>query len=350
MPCAPKLVRPPRVYFGDMRLFAIALVGCAASEPTPSPPVPPPAVTTIAADAAVEPGGLPRMQVKQSGTANDDFPHRERDMRAKLADAQTCIPAATPLDLENSPDDRITLSIDALGHDLVICAQAITRRDVSVYADYVSYACWNIDPTTGWLTRRRDLGRSYYRCQDGSCTPGATSEISFDGKSRIEASETKLAIVDRDSGAVRSTITPELDIAHQAWVRGDLTYVGTTLFAHIDETIVVYDDHGRRLATLDGRTTHVVSDHLVMVVAEDLHGTIFDLASHATRQIKVPGCPSPSEDQMQKCWDSLKLTHMEDAVEFRGALYGIDNETRQLVIVDPKTYRQRSAKQLAICK
>lgn len=290
------------------------------------------------------------MQVKESGTANDDFPHRSRDMRAKLAGAQTCVPAATPLDVENSPDDRITLSIDALGHDLVVCAQAVTRRDVSVYADYVSYACWNIDPTTGWLTRRRDLGRSYYRCQDGACPAGATSEISFDGKSRVDTSETTLAIVDRDTGAVRSAITPDRDLAHQAWVRGDLTYVGTTLFAHIGDDVIVYTDHGAKLATLPGRATHVVSDHLVIVTAEDFSGTAFDLTSHATRRIKVPDCPSTIDDATTKCEDSLRLSHLEDAVEFRRALYAVDNDARKLVIVDPKTYRQRSTKQLAICK
>ena len=332
-----------------MRLVTIALVGCAASEPPPSPQAPPatPIAAAPAADAATP--DLREEHVIPSGSANDDLPHRTREMRAMLATAQTCVPAATPLDLENSPDDRITLSIDAFGPDLVICAQAVTRRDVSVYADYVSYACWNIDPRTGWLTRRRDFGRSYFRCQDGSCPAGATSEISFDGKSRIDTTDITFDIVDRDSGTVRRTIKPDLDIKHQAWVRGDLTYVGTTLFAHIDDNIVIFGDRGTKLATLPGRATHVVSEHVVMVTGDDFAGTVFDLTSHTTRRITVPSCPT-TEDQMQRCMDSLKLSHLDDAVEFRGVLYALDNDARKLVIVDPKTYRQRSTKQLAICR
>jgi hypothetical protein len=283
-----------------------------------------------------------------SGTANDDFPHRKKEMAVALAGAQTCVPKLEPPSGE-IPDHQLALVLDAIRGDLVVCAEALTRRDVSVFFDMVTYACWNLDPKTGFLTRRRDLGRSYFECRDGTCT-NDTAQISFDGKSRVEVGETTLTIVDRESGAVRLTIHPDFDVKKAAFMRGDLTYLSNMLFVHVDDHVLVYDDHGAKVATLPGGMAQVVSDHAVVSVSDDTEATAYDLKTHETRKLTVAECTPPaSEERTPRCIAAVEATYF-DAVEFRGNLYAVHASTRQLVVVDPKTHRQRSAKQLAICK
>src|SRR4051794_5890838 len=110
-----------------MKLAVVAVaafVGTATAEPRPAPP-------------------------HRPGSANDDLPHRTKEMRARLARAQTCVPRAvkaSPGDV--ALDDAISLLLDSDGAQLVVCAQAPTRRQESVFFDQVSYACWNVDPRT----------------------------------------------------------------------------------------------------------------------------------------------------------------------------------------------------------
>ncbi|HWU86482.1 MAG TPA: hypothetical protein VN253_04380, partial [Kofleriaceae bacterium] len=241
------------------------------------------------------------------------------------ASARDCVPPR---------DDTLALALDAYDGHLVLCAQASTRRDVSVFFDDVSYACWNVDPATAAVSRRADLGRAYFRCQDGACPPGPGDEaVSHDGTEQLVFSEAKreLSIFSRPAGAlVRSFASPP-DFAGQEFLRGQLTLVGHTIFAIIDHSIFVLDDRGAARGKLDGIDLHVVDEGHVLAIRDEQHATFYELASRKAAQI------------------ALTAPYLAGAIRHGGTFFAVDGDARKLVTLDPQTLQPRRALSLPIC-
>jgi len=83
----------------------------------------------------------------------------------------------------------------------------------------------------------------------------------------IEISQHQLAITTRAGATVRSFASPP-ELAGIEPLRGDLTYVGHTIFAVAEQTVLVLDDHGRLLGYAAVHDVHVM-DASHVLVAED---------------------------------------------------------------------------------
>jgi hypothetical protein len=296
-------------------------------QPPRSPPAESAPTATAEGSSSPPPAGPtarpPRVpQVPPSGSAGDDLPHRRQDL-AWLGSMRNCVPS-------QARNEEIELALDSYGGHLVLCAQALTRRDVSVYFDHVSYACWDVDPATAAVSLRPDLGRSYFQCQDGACPPGDTDEvISYDGTELLVHSEDKheLAIFTRPGRKpVRS-----FAFAEPVDPRG-LTLLGHTILVE-GHGISVLDDHGTSLAKLEGIEVHVVDEGHVLVVRDidERQGTLYDLASRKAVPIR------------------LAAPYVAGAVRHAGALFAVDSNARKLVTLGPKTFQPGRALPLPIC-
>jgi hypothetical protein len=319
----------------------VGLAGCIHDEH-------PVAAPTLAANPV--PVSPPAPQVPRSGSLRDDLPHRRAEIAPKLHD--DCLPRYE-LPPDSADDNSITIALDRLGDDLVACAQMITRRDVSVFHDYVSYACWNLDPKTGRLTRRSDLGRAYFRCQDGGCPAGdSLPAISYDGATAVTVDAKQMSITDRKTGAVKARFEIPDELVDHPFFRGDLTYLDHLLYARADDHVYVFDDSGNRIATLPGLEVQIVDDDLVLAIPDPLHATSFEPRTRAMRGISNPGCAvheqSEQTDRHADC-AGFPATHFVDAIRYHGRLYGFDQPARQLVELDPVSFRARRSQQLAIC-
>jgi hypothetical protein len=297
-------------------------------EPAVAKPPPPAAVEAaparaVAIDEMDRPGPPPTQ-------ARDDLPHRRARLDPLLAAARDCVPRA---DLLGPDEEAITLALDAFDDHLVVCAQALTRRGGSVFLDPVSYACWNVDPKTAAVTRRADLARSYVRCQAGGCAPYEDRTVtSHDGTEQLAFDDARheLAITTRAGAAVRSFPSPA-ELAGQEPLRGDLTYVGHTIFAVGELGVVVLDDHGQILGHAAGRDVHVMDAGHVLVSEDEQHATLYDLAPHKPRRLQLPA------------------PYAAQAVRFHGALYAID-DARRLAALDPDTLRVRQTRPFVVCR
>jgi hypothetical protein len=272
---------------------------------------------TLAAPAAAKPQ-LPR-------EANDDLEHVRQRLAPILAGARDCIPSVT--------EDTLLMSLDSYDGKLVACAQVLTRRSVSVNYDLVSYACWNLEPATGKLARRGDLGRSYFRCQDGKCAPGETNRtVSYDGRSRLVFDDAKhlVTIASRDGKSSRSFRAPN-ELAGAELFAGELVLLGTTWFAHGDNATIAFDDSGKLLARLPfGELRALDATHVLIIPVDNpMTSTIYDVAARATRTVTLPGAFAAT------------------AVRHRGALYAMDEH--RFVALDPETFVERSRVPLKVC-
>lgn len=262
--------------------------------------------------------------------ANDDLPHRRAQLTPLLASARDCVPRA---DLLGPDEEAITLALDVFDDHLVACAQVVTRRGASVFLDLVSYACWNVDPKTAAVTRRADLARSYLRCQAGGCAPYEDRTVtSYDGTEQLSFDDAKheFAITTRAGTTVRAFASPP-ELSGAEPLRGDLTYVGHTIFAVADQTVLVLDDHGRLLGHAAGRDVHVMDAGHVLVAEAEQHATLYDLTTHATRPVQLP------------------TPYTAEAVRFHDALYTIDG-AGQLSVLAPNTFRVQQTRPLVVCR
>jgi hypothetical protein len=307
-----------------------------ASTPAPAkePEQPaPPAVSVGSGAPPVAAPQVPRMpQVPPSGSASDDLPHRRREL-AWLAKAKDCVPPHDPSLTLTPHGETLSLALDSYDGKLVLCAQAITRRDVSVFFDFVSYACWNVDPATAAVSARADLGRAHFRCQDGACSAGDRRSISHDGTEVLVFSEAKgeLSIVTRPGGApVRSFPSPPA-FAGQEFLRGQLTLVGHTIFGIVDSSITVLDDRGAARGTLEGRELQVVDAGRVLVIRDEQHATLYELATRRTTPI------------------ALTAPYIAGAVQHGGAYFAVDGDARKLVLLDGKTLQPKRTLPLRLC-
>lgn len=290
-----------------MLVAMLTLAGCGPRAATPVP-----------ARAAAPGDEIVAHDVRPSTNAKDDLPH----LRARLAwldRVGDCIPV----------DEDLLLALDAYDGKLVACAQVITRRGASVFFDPVSYACWNVDPATGAVAKRRDRGRDYFRCQDGACTAGATAHVSHDGAHELIVSDGKLAIVRRPGGApVRELAFPTEDP-----MRGDLTLVGSSLI-YVDRAnaaVNVHDDRGALRTTLAGLSVHVVDDTHILASGMDGDHILYDLVS-GQRTVVARGAD-----------------YLEAMVRFGGAYYAVDGDARAIVALDPASLQPRHAQPLRTC-
>lgn len=205
-------------------------------------------------------------------TAKDDLAHRKTELAPMFANTDTCIPSETV-------DARWDL--DAYDGHVVVCMQAMTRRGTSVFSDMVNYACWNVDPATGKASKRGDLGRSYFRCQDGACAPDSGHRaVSWDGASILTVDDKTVRVTDK-AGKERASFATPKALQRQNFQSGDLTLVGHTIFAIYDDVVHAYSDAGKDLGSFDGRDLHVIDATLVasLLPAGD-GGSLFDLTTN----------------------------------------------------------------------
>jgi hypothetical protein len=276
-------------------------------------------------------------------------------MVPKLVTARSCIPPS-----EDNPDDpghdALTVALDRIDGMLVACAQLLTRRGTSVFFDMVSYACWDVEPTTAHLTRRADLGRSYFDCQDGECTDDRQA-TSYDGSARVVVDDAAISIVTRPDGKPIAQFPRPADVVADGLLRGDLVYLGRLLYVHTEtdhrSQIRVLDGRGQAVATLPGRGLQIVDDDLVLAITDALHATAFEPRTRITRQLAGNDCTADElagrTDASTRCTAALATTHLTDAVRFRGKLYAVDQDRRRFVELDPATFRERKALPLATC-
>jgi len=256
----------------------------------------------------------------------------------RLARAQTCVPRGTKVvDGEMPPDDAVFLVLESTGNDLVVCGQAQTRRGASVFLDPVSYACWNVDPKTAFLTRRRDIVRGWFGCADGMCAPDTRQWPSYDGTRtvRVEDDSKKVEILDRTASTLVTSFARPPEFGDSP-LTGELALMPTTIIAveSAAKKVHVFDLTGKHLASAAGDQFHVVSPGAVIAGTDDVRLQRIDLATHAVT--KLDAVP-----EAKSYWWST--------VEHRGTVYAVDNATRMLFVLDPKTFAVTSRKQLAIC-
>jgi hypothetical protein len=333
---------------GRRSVLAFALVACQQGpEPAPpppppgppappAPPAPPPPARPIDAAIAAEPPGL-RVVVRDS--AGDDLPHRRAMLVPLFEHAERCIPRGAPHQEDPpQPSDEIVLGLDAFAEQLVVCAQVDTRRGGSVFSDLVSYACWNVDPASGQLERRKDLARAFFACRDGACPPEATDVASYDGRGLLVYDEASQPVqlfarnADGSRGArVRSfAVPPELralDPMHGAFV-----YVGRAIFVRdgAPARTLALDDEGHVHGSVAGDDIRVVDDGHVLVIDHRSHrASLFDLSTFATSRV------------------SLDPALASGPVAFAGHAYALAGRT--LVELDPTTFRGRKRLALATC-
>lgn len=120
------------------------------------------------------------------------------------------------------------------------------------------------------------------------------------------------------------------ELEHRGVSRGQLVYVGHTIFVDAVETTVVLDDRGKRLATLRAKDVQVLDGGHALVFDERNAPSVFDLATNTATPFDSPG------------------TWIASAVQLGDAVYAIDDKAR-LVILDPKTFTVRSKRPLRVC-
>jgi hypothetical protein len=296
---------------------------------SPPAPAPAPAITGSAGSASAPGASAPDPgdripQVHPSGSAADDFPSLKQEL-AWLARAADCVPQKEGL---------LELALDSYDGKLVLCAQGLTRRDVSVFFDEVSYACWNIDPATAAVTRRADLGRSYFQCQDGTCPMLTINRfVSHDGTKEVALAEGKaeLSIFARPGGALIRSFAGPAALAGQELHRGNLILLGDTIFAVADQ-VHVLDSRGAVRGKLEGNHVHVVDAGHALVIQDHRRATLYELASGKSTPI------------------SLTARHLAGAIRHGGTFFAVDSDTRKLVTLDPKTLQPRRSIPLPLCK
>lgn len=333
-------------------VVALVVAGCersaerpvSPSSPPPTTSSPPPAGSAgtgstgtgsagVPADGSAGPDpsasapkpGMRMPQVHPSGSAKDDFPHLQREL-AWLARAKDCVP---------QKEDLLDLALDSYDGKLVLCAQASTRRDVSVFFDNVSYACWNLDPATAAVTRRADLGRSYFQCQDGACPPLTFNRsVSHDGTKEVVFADDKpeLSIRTRPGGALVRSFPAPPSFAGEELHRGELMLLGDTIFALVDRAVHVIDDRGNLRAKLDGIYLHAVDAGHALAIAYHPRATLYELASGKSTPI------------------TLAAPYLAGAVRHGGTWFAVDGDARKLVTLDPKTLQPRRSIPLPLCK
>jgi hypothetical protein len=349
------------------RVLAL-VVACGGSTEPPSAAVAPPPVAAAGSESAVPepPPPAPRgwhASVRRPGPANDDLPHRRAAIAPWLDHADTCIPPRDAL-LRGQPehglpgDDDLTLSLDAYADHLVTCAQLQTRRGNSVFFDRVSFACWDVDPARGTLTRRADLGRSYLDCQDGRCEPAAATWPSYDGSEVVIRDDDRRVfdVFARGSNGargkkLRTVAEPADPVGEPPAVVADLRGV---LFVSLEDRVLAIDARGSAFATAGGLVASVVDPTTVRIVTDALHALDVDVVTHRETVIQLPGCEdnefgASSPDPTGPCVTVLAATHLVGAIRYHGTLYATDDNGRRLDVLDPATYRATAARALAVC-
>jgi hypothetical protein len=306
-------------------IAAVALVAaCACTEKPLSSPV---AVTSV--PAPVEPAPQPKAErherdpldvhVPESGTALDDLPHRREQLKW-LARVGDCLPQ----------DRELPIVLDVYDKRLVACVAVFTRRDVTVQLDPVHYACWNVDPSTGNVTKRSDLGRDYFACRDGSCPPGFPTKrwVSHDGTQEIRAGVDELAIVSRPGGAPVRTI--KLGYDAEGAMRDSFTLVGRSLI-QLEGSVYIRDDRGALRGEVPGIGVHVVDEDHVLVQSLDGDHVLYQLSTNK-RTTVIRGAD-----------------YLEKMVRFGGTFYAVDSDPRRLVVLDPRTLQPQRTLPLRTC-
>ena len=154
----------------------------------------------------------------------------------------------------------------------------------------------------------------------------------YDGTEQLAFDDARheLAITTRAGAAVRVFASPA-ELTGQEPLRSGLTYVGQTIFATTDRSVVVLDDHGQVLGHAAGNEVHVMDAGHALVAEDEQHATLYDLATHASRRVPLPA------------------PYAAQAVRFHDALYTID-DARRLAVLDPDTLRVRQTRPFAVCR
>lgn len=343
-----------------MLLALIAACGGGSSEPValpaPTPTIPtPPEPPQIAVFRNYPVRRLP-------GPRDDDHTHRRDEIAPWLDHADTCVPPRDALlrgKLDDGLDDNnLTLALDDYGDRLVACAQLQTRRGNSVFIDRVSYACWDVDPARGTLTRRGDLGRSYLDCQDGSCAPAAASWPSYDGTELVVRDDDRRVfdVFARGSNGargkkLRTVVEPNDPVGEPPAILANLRGV---LVIALEDRMLAVDERGSAFSYASGLQASVVDATTIRMITDALHATDVDVVARRERIILLPGCedsefgaaaPTPSGP----CVTTLAATHLVGAIRYHGTLYAIDDAGRRLDTLDPATYRATASRPLAVC-
>ncbi len=272
-------------------------------------------------------------------------------MAARFATADDCIPAG-PLAPDGVGDviepNVLVLALDSYAGALVLCSQAWTRRNISVFFDRVSYACWQIDPKTAALHRRADLGRSYWACQDGNCEPAAQptnaavasdgAVVSRDGTEWLIAeSSSDLQIYARTAAGARGALVRSFprpaELVGKEPLPGELALVGHSVIAaeQNKDAFIVLDDRGVRIAELAGTQLHVIDDARIAVwPPEDRQPVqVFDLRTREQSAVTSP--------------------FVKTAVGHAGSLFAIDAAKRSLIALTP-AFAVRASLPLKTCR
>jgi hypothetical protein len=306
----------------DVVRIAILLL-CACESTSSKPPTPSP---TPAAAPRVD-AGPPILPTVVKEWAYDDHAHTTETLAPILAKADACIPVH---DDPDQSDHSLVVAIDAFGGKLVACAQQLTREGGSVFLEPVSYACWDVDPATGKLSRRADLARSYFMCQDGCDGERAYGhgQISYDGKRVItwDDDETHpLEIYERkpdDSRGAKLGSVPATEEGHQLDLRGPV-FVGDALIIENQ----VFDLTGKAVVKLPEGQVRVVDETHVIVIGEK-QSTLYDTKTHKQSKVAVDAFTS-------------------GPVRLGTAAFALSD--RSLVILDGKTFKKKKSLPLATC-
>jgi hypothetical protein len=334
--------------------LAVVVAACSAA------PVAVPVVHAPAPPAAPAAAAPDEVEVQIPHGATDDLPHR-RQLLAPWLRAD-CVP---PHDLADPADDhdQIELALDVLDDQLVACAQMLTRRGGSVFGDHVSYACWNVS-ATGAVARRGDLGRSYFRCQDGSCPPGTLDHDvpSYDGTQLISLDlRGNLTRYTREADGSRGALVGTIH-AKQLELDGSDDRTGADLVAmpggaiavtdDIDDTLV-FNSHGILEARVEAARLDVEDATHLFATRDALHGAVVDLVAQRITKIRLDGCTAAElreeVEQSGPCQTVLAATHLGNVVRWRDQLYAIDGAGRRLLVLDPATFRATASQPLAVC-
>ena len=249
--------------------------------------------------------------------AKDDLPHKQAELAPLLAHADHCFPAS----------DDFDAVVDGFDGHVVVCAQAETRRGVSAFFDWVSYACWNAD---GVLTRRADLGRSFYNCADGACAGEPDGSISYDGRSYLayDVAQHRVTITDRTSKARTHTFVLPAAVPAEKVLAWEFVYAGHTIFARAGERTFALDEQGHVLGSLAGATIDVADDRHVFLHSWDSTSGLWF----------VDGKPHKR---------TVARIYRSGPALVGGKAYAIDKRT--LYTLDASTLAEKSSRALTIC-